>query len=128
MHALTSRFVRREQLDKSPAMATVRTAFKGIASRRRAARTRSTSLIQQLVNAGATVGEGSDGGSDAREGELKRALETALGSLDELRAIYEQRVGRWEDEMERIADERDRVDLLLHQTLGVSLQQNGAGL
>ncbi|KIK22483.1 hypothetical protein PISMIDRAFT_102495 [Pisolithus microcarpus 441] len=128
LHTLTSRFVRREQLDKSPAMTTVRTAFKGIASRRRAARSRSTSLIQQLVNASATLGEGSDGSSDAREGELKRALEAALGSLDELRTIYEQRVARWEHEMDRIADERDRVDLLLHQTLGVSLQQNVAGL
>ncbi|KAI5996575.1 hypothetical protein F5J12DRAFT_725660 [Pisolithus orientalis] len=127
LHSLTSRFVRREQLDKSPAMATVRTAFKGIASRRRAARTRNTSLIQQLANASTTSGDGPDGNSDAREGELKRALGTALVSLDELRTIYEQRVARWEHEMERIVDERDHVDLLLRQTLGVSSQQNGTG-
>ncbi|KAL4075456.1 hypothetical protein J3A83DRAFT_4088219 [Scleroderma citrinum] len=122
-HALTSRFVRREQLDRSPAMANIRTAFKGIAGRRRAARAQSTSIIERLLNASTTVGEGSDAGSDSREGDLKRALETTLGSLNSLRVIYEQRVSRWEEEMVRIADERQRVELLLRQTLGVSLQQ-----
>ncbi|KAI5994053.1 hypothetical protein EDC04DRAFT_2586413 [Pisolithus marmoratus] len=117
MHTLTSRIVRWEQLDKLPAMVTVHTAFKGIVSHWHAAHTWSTSLIQQLVNAGATLGEGSDGSSDAHEGELKQALETALGSLDELHAIYKQHVGRWEHEMEHIANEQDHVDLLLHQTL-----------
>ena len=53
------------------------------------------------------------------------ALETALGSLATLRVIYEHRASRWEEEMARISDERERVELLLRQTLGVSLQPNG---
>ncbi|KAG6330218.1 hypothetical protein ID866_8871 [Astraeus odoratus] len=127
LHTLTSRFVRREQLDKSPAMGNIRTAFKGIAGRRRAARTRNTSIVDRLLNTSVAAGEGSDAGSDSREGDLKRALETTLGSLGALRSIYEHRVSRWEEEMRRIMEERERVDLLLHQTLGVGLQQNGAG-
>jgi len=126
LHSLTSRFVRREQLHRSPAMANIRTAFKGIAGRRPAARAQSTSIVERLLNNTSTStggGEGSDAGSDSREGDLKRALETTLGSLDSLRIIYEQRVSRWEDEMTRIAEERQRVELLLRQTLGVSLQQ-----
>jgi len=107
-------------------MANIRTAFKGIAGRRPAARAQSTSIVERLLNNTSTStggGEGSDAGSDSREGDLKRALETTLGSLDSLRIIYEQRVSRWEDEMTRIAEERQRVELLLRQTLGVSLQQ-----
>lgn len=104
-------------------MANIRTAFKGIAGRRRASRAQSTSIVERLLNTPTVVGEGSDAGSESRESDLKRALETTLGSLDSLRIIYEQRVSRWEDEMTRIADERQRVELLLRQTLGVSLQQ-----
>jgi len=68
-----------------------------------------------------------DGGSGdgRREEDLKRALETALGSLETLRKIYEVRTARWEDEMARIADERGQVELLLRQTLGVGLQNGG---
>lgn len=127
LYSLTSRFVRREQLHRSPAMANIRTAFKGIASRRRAARAQSTSIVERLLNASANAGEGSDAGSDSREGDLKRALETTLGSLDSLRIIYEQRVSRWEEEMTRITEERQRVELLLRQTLGVSLQPQPNG-
>ncbi|KAH7881846.1 hypothetical protein F5I97DRAFT_2069387 [Phlebopus sp. FC_14] len=126
LHALTSRSVRREQLHRSPAMSNIRTAFKGIASRRRTSRTSSASIVERLLSSSSS-GDISDAGSESREGDLKRALETALGSLDALRAIYENRVSRWEDEMSRITDERERVELLLRQTLGVSLsQQNGS--
>lgn len=124
LHALTSRSIRREQLQKSPAMTNIRTAFKGIAGQRRATRARSSSIVERLLSPGSS-GDTSDASSESREGDLKRALETALGSLDALRMIYENRVSRWEDEMTRITDERERVELLLRQTLGVSLQQNG---
>jgi hypothetical protein len=127
LHTLTSRSVRREQLVKSPAMSQMRTAFKGIASRRNTTRSRAgaASIVQRLLSSTGSLSDTSDASSESREGDLKRALETALGSLDALRMIYENRVSRWEDEMSRISDEREKVDLLLRQTLGVSLQPNG---
>ena len=127
LHALTSRSLRRDQLIKTPAMAQMRTAFKGVASRRHATRSRTAtaSILERLRNSAGTGGDGSDTSSESREGDLTRALETALGSLATLRVIYEHRASRWEEEMARISDERERVELLLRQTLGVSLQPNG---
>ncbi|KAF9224583.1 hypothetical protein BS17DRAFT_808244 [Gyrodon lividus] len=121
LHAMTSRAIRRDQLLKSPAMSQIRTAFKGIASRRRTTRSRSAavSIVERLLSSTGSLGDASDASSESREGDLKRALETALGSLDALRMIYENRVSRWEDEMSKISDERERVELLLRQTLGL---------
>jgi len=126
LHALASRSVRRDQLVKSPAMAQMRTAFKGIASRRSAmrSRTNTASIMERLLSSSNLSGDTSDTSSEAREGDLKRALETTLGSLATLRAIYEHRASRWEDEMARISDEREKVELLLRQTIGVGLQSN----
>ena len=120
LHAMTSRAVRRDQLTGSPAMTQIRTAFKGIATRKTAPRTRtaSASILERLR--GASRGGESDPGE--REGDLKRALETALGSFETLRAIYEHQASRWEEEMARISGERERVELLLRQTIGVALQ------
>ncbi|KAH0839334.1 hypothetical protein J3R83DRAFT_16 [Lanmaoa asiatica] len=127
LHALTSRSVRRDQLIKSPAMAQIRTAFKGIASRRNNTRSRTAtaSILERLLSSTSASGDGSDTSSEAREGDLKRALETTLGSLETLRVIYEHRVSRWEEEMSRISDEREKVELLLRQTIGASLHPNG---
>lgn len=47
-----------------------------------------------------------------------------LDSLGMLRVVYEHWVTRWE-ETSRISDERERVELLLRQTIRVSLQPNG---
>lgn len=126
LHALTSRSIRREMGTQSPSMHNMRNSFRGIAARRRASRAKGTTLVERLLNS-TSSGDGSDGSSESREGDLKRALETALGSLGALRSIYDHRVARWEDEMGRISDERDRVEMLLRQTLGVGLQ-NGNGL
>lgn len=129
LHALTSRSVRRDQMIKSPAMTQIRTGFKGIASRRTNTRSRTAtaSILERLLSSTSASGDGSDtSSSEAREGDLKRALETTLGSLETLRVIYEHRVTRWEEEMSRISDEREKVELLLRQTIGVSLQSNGA--
>ncbi|KAG0697111.1 hypothetical protein DFH29DRAFT_984406 [Suillus ampliporus] len=126
LHALTSRSIRREIGTQSPSMHNVRNSFRGIATRRRASRAKGTTLVDRLLNS-TSSGDGSDGSSESREGDLKRALETALGSLGALRLIYDHRVARWEDEMGRISDERDRVEMLLRQTLGVGLQ-NGDGI
>ncbi|KAG2038262.1 hypothetical protein BDR03DRAFT_933652 [Suillus americanus] len=126
LHALTSRSIRREIGTQSPSMHNIRNSFRGIAARRRASRAKGTTLVERFLNS-TSSGDGSDGSSESREGDLKRALETALGSLGALRSIYDHRVARWEDEMGRISDERDRVEMLLRQTLGVGLQ-NGNGL
>lgn len=106
---------------QSPGIHNMRNSFRSIAARRRTSRAQSTSLVERLINS-TSSGDGSDGGSESREVDLKRALETALGSLGALRSIYETRVARWEDEMARISDERERVEMLLRQTLGVGLQ------
>ncbi|KAG9308741.1 hypothetical protein JVU11DRAFT_10114 [Chiua virens] len=126
LHALTSRSVRRDQLVRSPAMMQMRSAFRGIATRRQATRSRTAtaSILERLINSSVS-GDGSDTSSETREGDLKRALETTLRSLETLRTIYDHRVSRWEEEMSRISDEREKVELLLRQTLGVSLQPNG---
>lgn len=121
LHALTSRSIRREIGTQSPSMHNIRNYFRGIAARRRASRAKGTTLVERLLNS-TSSGDGSDGSSESREGDLKRALETALGSLGALRSIYDHRIARWEDEMGRINDERDRVEMLLRQTIGVGLQ------
>lgn len=126
LHALTSRSIRREIGTQSPGMHNMRNSFRGIAARRRASRAQSTSLLERIFNANSS-GDGSDTSSESREVELKRALETALGSLETLRLIYDTRCARWEDEMSRISDERERVEMLLRQTLGIGFQ-NGNGV
>ncbi|KAG2115606.1 hypothetical protein BD769DRAFT_1629929 [Suillus cothurnatus] len=87
----------------------------------RPSRANGITLVERLLNS-TSSGDGSDGSSESWEGDLKCALETALGSLGALRSIYNHRITRWEDEMGRVNDERDRVEMLLCQTLGVSLQ------
>jgi len=65
--------------------------------------------------------DGSENSSESREEDLKRALEAALGSLGALGGIYEQRETRWREEMRRVGEDRERVELLLQQALGVGL-------
>jgi len=80
------------------------------------------SLSDRLLLAGGLGSpESEDGGSltsSAREEELKRALTTALGSLNALGGIYDQREARWRDEMRRITEDRERIELLLKQAIG----------
>ncbi|KAJ7661552.1 hypothetical protein DFH06DRAFT_988193 [Mycena polygramma] len=114
LHSLTSRSIKRNMgLSHSTAMANVRTGFRHVAVQRRATRSRQSSLADRFM------GPSVAGGSDAsREEDLKRALGTALGTLGALKGVYEQREARWADEMRRISDDRERVELLLRQVLG----------
>ncbi|KAH7905592.1 hypothetical protein BJ138DRAFT_1130399 [Hygrophoropsis aurantiaca] len=113
LHALTSRSVRRESgFGSSPTMTNIRNSFRAIAARSQG---HGSSLVDRLMLNSNGSGDGSDGSSESREEDLKRALETALGSLE------------WEDEMGRINDERESVQMLLHQILGGPMQ-NGNGL
>jgi hypothetical protein len=116
LHSLTSRSIKRNPaLSQSTAMADVRIGFRHIASQRRATRARHSSLADRFMGPSNLSGDGSD---VSREEDLKRALSTALGSLGALKGIYEQREARWADEMRRITDDRERVELLLRQVLG----------
>lgn len=58
-------------------------------------------------------------GGETREEELKSALGAALSSLSALSSIYEGREQRWRIEMGRMGDERERVEVLLRQALGM---------
>ncbi|KAN0137556.1 hypothetical protein V8E53_004607 [Lactarius tabidus] len=55
--------------------------------------------------------------SDAHEEDLRRALDTAIGSLHALGSLYERREMRWIEEKYKL-DEDKKVQLLLKQVLG----------
>lgn len=111
---------------RQPAAATsitlkeVRAGFSRIATQRRNTRSQKSSLLDRFLIPSTSSGEGSDGSSESREEDLKRALEAALGSLGALGGIYEQREARWLDEMRRVSEDRERVEMLLRQVLGDS--------
>ncbi|KAI0666107.1 hypothetical protein C8Q78DRAFT_985135 [Trametes maxima] len=138
LHALTSRALRRDTtLSHSPALANVRRAFSTLAAERRAARkAQRMSLVEWFsTRSAASDADGSPGTSTPGEMDLRRALDTALGSLGALSSIYEQREARWRDEMRRQNEDRERIELLLRQALGPALQNghaqvhaHGAGL
>ncbi|KAG6811964.1 hypothetical protein H0H92_005068 [Tricholoma furcatifolium] len=123
LYSATSRSVRRQSGAAASAvsMKEMRTAFSRIASERRKSRSQRASLVDRFLNpTNASGGDGSDGSSESREEDLKRALEAALGSLASLGGIYEQREARWHEEMRRITEDRERVEMLLKQVLGES--------
>ena len=121
LHALTSRAIRRDPaLMHSTALSGVRRSFSHLAAERRAARkAQRLSLAERLSSARSeSSADGSPGSGTPGEMDLKRALEAALGSLGALSTIYEEREARWRDEMRRINEDRERVELLLQQALG----------
>jgi hypothetical protein len=59
------------------------------------------------------------------EEELRRALGAALGSLTALGGIYDQREARWREEMRRISEDRERIEMLLKQALGEGRSLSG---
>ena len=128
LHALTSRSIRRDTaLTNSTALASVRRAFSHLAAQRRAARkAQRMSLAERLSSHSDSSADGSPGSGTPGEMDLRRALETALGSLGALSAIYEQREARWRDEMRRLSEDRERVELLLHQALGPAMMNGHA--
>lgn len=103
----------------APALTKIRNSFSKIASQRRASRTKRQSFADRLSSAGSgSSADGSPNSNVSREDDLRRALEGALGSLSALGNIYDQREARWRDEMRRLCDDRERVELLLRQALG----------
>jgi hypothetical protein len=100
-------------------MKELRTGFSRIASQRRNTRSHKSSIVERfMLPSSGSGGDVSDGSSESREEDLKRALEAALGSLGALGGMYEQREARWIEEMRRISEDREKVELLLKQVLG----------
>ena len=104
-------------------MMNIRSAFAKVAARRRASC--SASLLEQLSRASSSLGDGSSSsGSDAREEDLRRALDIAIGSLRALGGLYEQREMRWIEEKHSLDENKEKVQLLLKQVLGVGVVGN----
>ena len=120
LHIMKSRSLRRQQAAvNAAAMKDLRAGFSRIVSQRRSTRSHKSSIVERfLLPSSMSGGEGSDASSESREEDLKRALEAALGSLGALGGIYEQREARWIEEMRRVSEDRERVELLLRQVLG----------
>ncbi|KAJ3523605.1 hypothetical protein NM688_g8699 [Phlebia brevispora] len=112
LHSITSRSIRRDPtLVSSSAMSDLRKNFSALAAQRRVTRTRRLTLVDRLstTRSGSST-DGSQVNGESREEELRHALEAALGSLNVLGNIYEQREARWRDEMKRLSDDRERYE------------------
>jgi len=127
LYSLMSRSIRRDPalLNGDP-VSSIRGSFKHVATQRKMSRANhGMSLVDRLglrPRSGSisvdSMGQSDVGSSESREDDLKRALDAALGSLDALGNIYEERENRWREEMKRLNDDRSRVELLLSQTFG----------
>ena len=124
LHSIASRAIRRDtDLLDSTDMMNIRSGFAEVAARRRASR--SASLLEQLSRASSSPRDGSpSSSSEAREEDLRRALDTAFGSLRALGGLYEQREMRWIEEKHRLDEDKEKVQLLLKQVLGVGVVGN----
>ena len=126
-HSLMSRSIRRDPtlLGGEP-VSSIRRSFKHVATQKKLSRVNhGLSLVDRLglrPRSGSisvdSMGHSDAASSESREDDLKRALDTALGSLDALGNIYEERENRWREEMKRLNDDRSRVELVLSQNLG----------
>jgi hypothetical protein len=99
----------------------MRSEFRRVAAKRRASRMQKSSLVDKLLMPSGGSADGSENSTESREEDLRRALEAALHSLGAVGGIWEQREARWREEMRRVSEDRERVELLLQQTLGVGL-------
>ncbi|KAJ4467865.1 hypothetical protein J3R30DRAFT_3832464 [Lentinula aciculospora] len=118
-HLVTSRSIRRQPaIGHSQALKSVRAGFRQVAAQRRISRSHKASLVDRFLNASSGSGDGSDGSSESNKEDMKRVLDAALGSLNVMRDMYEQREARWVDEMRRMSEDRERVEFLLKQVLG----------
>jgi hypothetical protein len=118
LFTVRSRCIRRQaRQPNAPDMTPLKVSFKRMATHRR--KTRSypqASLAEKIRESSVTPGESSDGS----EMDLRRAYETALDSLTAFEGIFEEREARWSEEMRRIGEDRERMDLLLRQILGAN--------
>ena len=93
-------------------MVGIRSAFTELASRCHASR--SSSLLEQLPRASPSSHGGSPSSSNERKDDLRRALDTAIGSLHVLVSLYGRREMRWIKEKFRLGED-EKVQLLLNR-------------
>ncbi|KAM6496489.1 hypothetical protein JOM56_009195 [Amanita muscaria] len=78
----TTQFSTAPMLSRSPAMHQLKAAFRGVAKHQQQTRTRQVPITDHILTASSASVDGSDGGSsESREGDLRRALDTALDVL-----------------------------------------------
>ncbi|KAF8266300.1 hypothetical protein EI94DRAFT_1733503 [Lactarius quietus] len=123
LHSVASRTVRRDSSPKSTDMKNIRSAFAEMASHQHASRP--TSLIEQLSQACMSSRDDPPLTSNgARKEDLRRALDTTIGSFHALKTLYDQRETRWIEEKHRLDEEKEMVLLLLKKVLDVSVFGN----
>lgn len=123
LYFVASRAVRRDGFLKPTNMKKLRSAFAEIVSRQQAPRP--TPLFEQLPRAFLSSHGGSSSG--AREEDLLRALDTAIGSFHALTSLYKRRETRWIEEKLKLDEYKQKIQLLLKQALGIGVFDNLAG-
>ncbi|PPQ66604.1 hypothetical protein CVT24_006915 [Panaeolus cyanescens] len=129
LHALHSRSIRRQPLiTNSASMKELKRSFGAVAAQRRATRREKSPVMDRLMaSSGSSTGDGSDGSSTLTEGNLRRALELALDSLQTMGQVYDDREARVLEELKRSRDDRERLELLLKQIVGdKNIMANGS--
>jgi hypothetical protein len=123
LHTLSSRSLRRSPaLMLSSEISNVRTNFSKVAASRRRARAQTASLLERLRGGRTSVVSSTPSeAAEAREEELRFALEGALGSLSQLGKMYHDLQTRWQTEMVRLGEERESIQLLLQQAFGAGV-------
>ncbi|VDC06131.1 unnamed protein product [Peniophora sp. CBMAI 1063] len=111
LRLVASRAIRRSPIMlQSAGMGDMRQLFETVATQRAGERSQVAALVDRLAQ------------PESEEG-LRRALDTALGSLSTLGRMYEEREARWKAEMLKLDQDRERVQMLLAQVLGNSVPQ-----
>lgn len=119
MYSMRSRSIRRTTvLRNSTSLREVRSSFKRLATQRKNIRPAKHQSLEKLLENQSLSGDGSDGSTESRAEDLKKALGVALDSLNMLNGMYEMRETRWQDEMRRMQADKEKMSLILNQVLG----------
>ena len=127
LYSIRSRNIRRAPvLRDSHAMSELRRNFKRLSTQHKNMRpVKSKTLADKLLESqNLLTGDGSAAASnpEAREEQLKKALEMALGSLNMLNGMYEMRESKWQEEMRRMQEDKEKMSMVLNQVLGNFMQ------
>jgi hypothetical protein len=112
LHSIASRAVCCNSSRTPTDMKNICSSFAEIASHQHAPRP--TSLLEQLTSSSC------DGcHSGAWEEDLLRALDTAIDGLHALGSLYERWEMHWVEEKHQLDEDKEKVQLLLNQVLGI---------
>jgi len=128
LYSIRSRSIRRaSSLSKSAHLRDVHKGFKRLIVQQKKTRPlKAMTMVEKLIESQSNAGDGSDGSSESRTEDLRRALDTALGSLGLLNEMYEMRDARWQEEVKRMQEDRLKMSLVLRQVMGDFPLGNGA--